>query len=166
MFEKLQTSEEAFNYQLGAALKMEHTVLEKILEDSIDEAHDAALKEMLRQHSEETRQHIVNVERAFSACGWEIDESPSMTTEAIHKEGKSLVKKSEDAVVDAAIVSGATETEHHEIATYETLITSAEAMGRSDVVALLRENLEQEQRTLEAVKRYGASIAAASAGVR
>src|SRR4051812_38917043 len=34
MFERLNTPEEAFNYKLGATLKMERTVLEKILDDS------------------------------------------------------------------------------------------------------------------------------------
>jgi ferritin-like metal-binding protein YciE len=51
------------------------------------------------------------------------------------------------------ILGGAAETEHHEIAVYETLITHAEAMGHEDVVALLRENLEQEEHTLREVQQ-------------
>ena len=47
------------------------------------------------------------------------------------------------------IVSGVCETEHHEIVVYEGLITKAEAMGEHDVVALLHENLESEQATLQ-----------------
>src|SRR5256885_3139064 len=37
MFERLNTPDEAYNFKLGAALKMEHTVLEKILEDRSEE---------------------------------------------------------------------------------------------------------------------------------
>jgi ferritin-like metal-binding protein YciE len=44
--------------------------------------------------------------------------------------------------------SGAAETEHHEIAVYEGLITHPEAMGKSDVAELLKQNLEQEQHAL------------------
>jgi ferritin-like metal-binding protein YciE len=51
------------------------------------------------------------------------------------------------------ITSGAAETEHHEIAVYEGLITQAQAMGKEDIVQLLQQNLEQEQHTLEEVKQ-------------
>jgi ferritin-like metal-binding protein YciE len=56
-------------------------------------------------------------------------------------------------VVDAVILSGAAETEHHEIAVYEGLITEAAAMGKQDIVQLLTQNLEQEEHTLEEVKQ-------------
>ena len=159
MFERLNTPEEAFNYQLGAALKMEHTVLDKILPDSIEEAHDNKLKQLFRHHQEETRQQIGNLEQAFAAFGWEVDDSPCPAIEAIHKEGKTNVKKTDDSIVDSIILSGAAETEHHEIAVYESLITNAQAMGRNEVVALLRQNLEQEQHTLEEVKQAARKVA-------
>lgn len=57
------------------------------------------------------------------------------------------------------ILSGAAETEHHEIAVYEGLITEAEAMGKQDIVRLLQQNLEQEQHTLEEVKRATQELA-------
>jgi ferritin-like metal-binding protein YciE len=47
----------------------------------------------------------------------------------------------------------AEETEHHEIAAYEGLITGAEAMGKPDIVRLLEQNLEQERHTLEEIKQ-------------
>jgi ferritin-like metal-binding protein YciE len=162
MFERLNTPEEAFNYKLGAALKMEHTVLEKILEDNIEEAKDDKVKGLLRHHQDETRQHIGNIEQAFTAFGWEVDDSPCPAIEAIHKEGKANVKKTDDSIVDSIILSGAMETEHHEIAVYEALITNARAMGRDDVVGLLQQNLEQEQHTLEEVKRSASEMAAVS----
>jgi ferritin-like metal-binding protein YciE len=51
------------------------------------------------------------------------------------------------------LAGAATHVEHYEIATYEGLLTQAEAMGQDDVVALLQENLEQEQHTLSEVER-------------
>jgi ferritin-like metal-binding protein YciE len=162
MFERLNTPEEAFNYKLGAALKMEHTVLDKILADNIEEAQDGNLKQLLRHHAEETRGQIANLEQAFAAFGWEVDDSPCPAIEAIHKEGKTNVKKSDESIVDSIILSGAAETEHHEIAVYESLITNARAMGRDDVVSLLEQNLEQEQHTLEEVKRSASEVAMAA----
>jgi len=41
------------------------------------------------------------------------------------------------------------ETEHHEIAVYDGLIIQAERMGDDDVIALLNENIEEEEATLK-----------------
>ncbi len=162
MFERLNTPEEAYNFKLGAALKMEHTVLEKILADSIEESQDDSVTRLFRHHAEETRQQIRNLEQVFSAFGWDVDDSPCPAIEAIHKEAKSNVKKTDDAIVDSIILSGALETEHHEIAVYEALIVNARAMGREDVVSLLEQNLEQEQHTLHEAKSALEKVAAVS----
>ena len=58
------------------------------------------------------------------------------------------------------ILQSAVETEHHEIGVYENLIINARAMGRDDVVALLQQNLEQEQHTLDEVKKAQEQVAA------
>src|SRR4051794_13407509 len=162
MFERLNTPEEAYNFKLGAASKMEHTVLDKILEDSIDEAHDEGIKQLFRHHADETRQQIRNLEQVFGAFGWDVDDSPCPAIEALHKEAKTNVKKTDDAIVDSVILSGALETEHHEIAVYEGLIIDARAMGRDDVVRLLEQNLEQEQHTLQEAKSALEKVAAAA----
>jgi ferritin-like metal-binding protein YciE len=82
----------------------------------------------------------------------EADDKPSPVIEAIDKEGRAQIKRADDALVDDVILAGAAATEHHEIAVYEWLIAHVEAMGKPDVVALLRQNLEQEQHTLEEVR--------------
>jgi ferritin-like metal-binding protein YciE len=144
---KITTPEELFVSSLGSTLKMENTV-EEMLGELVDEAGDRELKQQLGHHREETREQIRNVERAFEALGKEADESPCLPIEAIEKEGKAKLKLADDELKDAVILAGCAETEHHEIAVYENLIAHADAMGLEDVVALLRENLEQEQHTL------------------
>jgi len=52
-----------------------------------------------------------------------------------------------------------TETEHHEIAVYEGLITYAVAMGEQDVVSFLQQNLEQEQATVQTAKQVSKQLA-------
>jgi uncharacterized membrane protein len=41
---------------------------------------------------------------------------PCPAIEGVEKEGSANIKKADDSVVDAVILSGAAETEHHEIA--------------------------------------------------
>lgn len=158
MFEKLNTPKELFHYKLGAALKMENTVLE-MLGNLEEKAQQEKLRQQFRHHADETRQQISNIEQAFRALGEEPDDSPCPAIEGLDKEGKANIKKADDSVVDAVILSGAAETEHHEIAVYEGLITEAEAMGKQDIVRLLQQNLEQEQHTLEEVKRAAQELA-------
>jgi ferritin-like metal-binding protein YciE len=163
VFERLNTPQELFSFKLGAALKMENTVLE-MLGDLQEEAQRDQLKEQFRHHADETREQIANIEKAFRALGEEPDDSPCPAIEGIEKEGKANIKKADDSVVDAVILSGAAETEHHEIAVYEGLITHAEAMGNEEVVRLLSQNLEQEQHTLEEVKSATGEIARETSG--
>lgn len=158
MFEKLNSPTEVFNFKLGAALKMENVVL-GMLGDLEESAQQDQLKQQFRHHAEETRQQISNLEQAFSALGEEPDQNPCPAIDGIAKEGESNIKKADDSVVDAVILSGAAETEHHEIAVYEGLITEAEAMSKPDVVQLLRQNLEQEEHTLGEVKQAAQQLA-------
>ena len=60
-----------------------------------------------------------------------------------------MLKEVDESLYDSVILSGVLETEHHEIAVYDSLIVTAEQMGDDDVIALLNENVEQESATLQ-----------------
>jgi ferritin-like metal-binding protein YciE len=113
-------------------------------------------------HRDETLGHIETLEQVFGCFGWAVDTSPCPVIEALQKEGKTMVKKTDDSFVDSVILQGALETEHHEIGVYENLIINAEAMGRQDVVDLLRRNLSNEEQTLEKVRTMQKRVAAVS----
>jgi ferritin-like metal-binding protein YciE len=157
MFEKLTTPEEIFSFKLGAALTMERTALE-MLGELEEHAQRDEIKQALHAHADETRQHIANVEQAFALLGEEVDDSPCPAIDGLHAEGKATIKKTDDSIVDAVILAGAAETEAHEIAVYETLVTNAEARNAPDVAALLRQNLDQEKAALQKVQTIGKRI--------
>jgi ferritin-like metal-binding protein YciE len=148
----IESSQELYAHKLGAALKMERTIL-GMLPQLEEHANDSQLTTALRQHYKETEGHIANLERAFEALGVEIDDSSCPAIEGLEKEAQANLKMVDDSLNDEVILSGVIETEHHEIAVYEGLITKAEAMGAQDIVALLQENLEQEEETLEKAKQ-------------
>jgi ferritin-like metal-binding protein YciE len=147
VFERLHTPEEAYNYRLGAALKMERTVLE-ILEVGVKNAENGLVVELLGSHLEESRAHPLTVESAFSLLGWEIGDSPCPVIDAFEKEGETHIKKAEVTIVDAIILQDAVEVEHYEIGVYENLIAGARAMRRHDVAELLQRNIESERAAL------------------
>jgi ferritin-like metal-binding protein YciE len=160
MFERFNTPEELFNFKLGSALTMERDIVE-MLDSLIEESHGDGLKQVLRTHQAETRGHVGNVEEAFRALGWEVDDSPCPVIGAIDKEGKANIKKSDDSIADLVILGGAMETEHHEIAVYENLIINARSLGHQAVVQLLTRNLEEEQQALQKVRTLAEQVASA-----
>jgi len=151
MFEHLTTPEEIFSYKLGSALAMEQKLID-VLEELEQHAQRDEIKHALAQHREETRQHVANVEQCFKLLGEEVDDSPCPVIEAMAKDGKSAIKKTDDQLVDVVILAAATESEHYEIAVYETLIANARARGATEVAALLSRNLEQEKHALDVVR--------------
>jgi ferritin-like metal-binding protein YciE len=155
---KIETPQELYVHKLGAALKMESTILD-MLPQLEEHANDPQLKQALRQHYDETQRHVANLEQVFTALGAEVDESACPAIEGLEKEGQATLKMVDDSLNDQVILGGVSETEHHEIAVYEGLITKAEAMGEQDIVALLQENLESEQATLQKAQQMGQQVA-------
>jgi ferritin-like metal-binding protein YciE len=145
---KLETPTELFAYKLGAALTMEETIL-GMLENLQEQATDSTLRKNLQQHHAETQKHVQNLRRIFDALGVEAEKQDCPAIEGLEEEGKRMIKQVDDELVDDVILSGVIETEHHEIAVYDGLIIRAEQMDDQDVVALLQENLEQEEGALD-----------------
>ena len=162
---QLSSPEEFFAFKLGIALQMERTVL-TMLRELEGKANDGELKELISHHRDETEQQLQNLEQAFSALGKEAQGHQSPSIDGLKTEGRELLEKADESLVDSVIVGGAVGTEHHEIAVYESLITMAEAMGADDVVALLQENLEQEQHTLEEMSRKAEQFSRQQAGAQ
>jgi ferritin-like metal-binding protein YciE len=144
---QIESAQQLFAHKLGAALTMEETILE-MLEKLEAAASDPELKRNLKQHHKETQQQVQNLRRCFEALGEPIEDKPCPTIEGLEKEGEQMIGQVSAELVDSVILSGVIETEHHEIAVYDGLIIKAENMGEDDVVALLTENLEQEDATL------------------
>jgi ferritin-like metal-binding protein YciE len=149
---QLTSPNELLTHKLGAALTMEQTVVE-MLQKLEQTAKEPELKEQFSHHRDETEQQISNLQQVFSALGEEPQTQPCPTIDGLKKESEQMISQTSEQLIDAVLLGGAAETEHHEIAVYEGLITHADEMGHEDVVALLTENLEQEQHTLKEVEK-------------
>src|SRR5690348_10535835 len=144
----IETPRDLFVHKLGAALTMEETIVD-MLENLQQEASDPQLKRNLKQHHAETQQHVANLQQIFRALGEEPETQSCPAIDGLEKEGKQMIKEVDDSLVDSVILGGVIETEHHEIAVYDSLIIKAEQMDDEDIVALLQENLEQEEAVLD-----------------
>ena len=155
---EINDARKLFVHQVGEALNMERTVL-TMLKKNEAAAQEPELKRLFEHHREETEEQIRNLEHAFTALGEKPAGHVCHGMEGMKKEGEDVVEKVAPELLDGALAGGATHVEHYEIATYEGLITQANAMGEDEIVALLQENLEQEQHTLEEVERLARRLA-------
>jgi ferritin-like metal-binding protein YciE len=161
MFEHFDRPEELFEYRLGSALTMEHDSLNMLRELEMAAQSDEA-KKLFSHHQEETKEQIANLEKALQLIGSGPDRSPSPTTKGLMKEGTSLIAKTDKSLVDDVAFAAALGTEHFEIASYESLIISAEALGANEVKGLLEQNLQQEKHTSEELAQAARRLATAA----
>ncbi|WP_169795835.1 YciE/YciF ferroxidase family protein [Curtobacterium ammoniigenes] len=158
MFERFDAPEQVFTYRLGSALHMEQGSL-KMLNELSAAAGDSGVKELLTQHIHETEHQVENLSRVFDLMNIDAEDNPSPTTKGLESEGESLVRKAEPPVIDDVVLAAALGAEHYEQAAYESLIITANALGRDDVAALLDENLSQERHAAEALRQKARELA-------
>jgi ferritin-like metal-binding protein YciE len=79
----------------------------------------------------------------------------------IKKEHDEFVAKESPspAMLDAFLTGAGARTEHYEIAAYEGLVSTAQAMGELEVAELLSENLDQELKALAKIRSIGKRLA-------
>ena len=151
---------ELFLHELGDVLYAENTLV-KALPKLAEEASDEELTLGFEEHLEETRQHVKNVEQVFEQLGEEPKAEQCPGIDGIKKEHDDFVSKESPSqdVLDSFLTGAGARTEHYEIAAYEGLVTMAEAMGETQVVGLLTQNLEQEKAALEKLQTIGKRLA-------
>jgi ferritin-like metal-binding protein YciE len=162
---KMTDPRELFLHELGDVLFVEQTLV-KTLPQLEQEASDPELAQGFREHLSETRHHVTNVEDAFRALGETPKAEKCAGIKGIKTEHDEFVEDQSPSaeVLDSFLTGAAARTEYYEIAAYEGLITTAKAMGETDVATLLSENLAQEKVALTKMQSIGKRLAQTSAG--
>ena len=160
--------EEVLRYELNATFDAEHRFL-KGQEEMLAQASDPELKHLLKEHIEQSRQHVKNVDHVIQLLGLPRWDSANPGALGLVAEAKVALKQAgTDILRDAMIVSAAAKVEHYEIASYRGLIAVARRMGRTDMSGLLEYNLQQEETTAlrleESMPHLAALALSSSAG--
>ncbi len=110
------------------------------------------LKAAFEEHLIETQNQIKRLETIFQGLGESPHGNTCEATEGLMKEGKEIIEADADPQVrDAGLIASAQKVEHYEIASYGTLATWAEELGHHDALALLKQSLNEEKMTDEAL---------------
>ena len=141
----IETLDDLFVHQLRDIYYAEKQIV-KALPKMIDKASDSDLKTGLRDHLDETRNHVARVEQVFEMHGAKAKAVDCPAIDGIIKEANEVIGDVDDKdVLDAAIIAAAQAVEHYEIARYGTLIAWAKELGRDDCASVLAETLEEEK---------------------
>lgn len=149
----ITTLEEKFTHGLGSIYDAEHQFLEA-QQTMLESANSEAVQANLKKHIAETEQQIVNLAKAHELLGLTPQRVTCAGAEGIVTEGSDLLSETEDvpSLADLAITGSCSKVEHFEIAAYRGLIAGAQAMGQTEVVRLLTENLQQEENTAQTLE--------------
>ena len=113
-----------------------------------DAAHAPALRETLRQHTEQSRRHLERLQLIFTHWGEPCPSSRiSPGLAGIVQEADARLYQATTADTrDAAIIGVAQRIEHYEIAGYGAARACAKRLNRLDDVRLLQETLKEKGR--------------------
>jgi ferritin-like metal-binding protein YciE len=142
-----------FMHELGDIYDAENQFL-KGQQEMLQNATSPQLQQMITEHMQQTQQQIKNLDRVFSILGQQPQRVMCDGAKGLVSEAQKGIKETQgnNAIRDLMIAGAADRVEHYEIAAYRGLITAAGMMGSGEVVNLLQQNLDQEERTASLIE--------------
>lgn len=154
----ISTPRDLFIHELGDILYVEEKLTEEVLPKLIQEVQSDEFRKGLERHLEQTRGHVTNLEQIFDAIGEKPEAEKCVGFEGLKKEHDELTSEISDSLIDLVDAGAAARTEHYEIAAYTGLIEMARALGETEAVGLLDENLKEEKEALREVESVTKSL--------
>jgi ferritin-like metal-binding protein YciE len=122
-------------------------------------AKDSQLKELFKEHLEETKGQVIRLRSVFELLGKKATGKHCNGMEGVIMEGsEALEEDMDDASFDSGLVGAALRTEHYEIAGYHACISMAKVLGLGEAVSLLKQNLEEEVNAAKKIQAASKSI--------
>lgn len=155
---QLNTLEQLYLSELRDLYSAENQLL-KALPKMARGASSPELKDAFEKHLKQTKGHVERLEELFE----QLDESPKGKTchgmKGLIEEGSEILKEEgDDSVLDAGIIVAAQKVEHYEIASYGSVRTFANLLGRDEEARLLQSTLDEESETNETLNRLAESV--------
>ena len=120
-----------------------------VLSTMSEAATTKELKEAFDKHREQTQTHVQRLEQVFSIQGASPQAEPSAGLQGLFDEGWQVIDETGEGTAqrDVALIIAAQKVEHHEIATYGSVVTLARTLGRNDISDILQTTLNEEKET-------------------
>lgn len=156
---KLESLNDLLIRELQDLYDAENSIIEA-LPKMAEKASSPELRSALNMHLEETRGQVRRLDQIFDQIrDVDREDGKCKGIEGILKEGEDLVKKdAEPEVRDAGIIASAQKVEHYEIASYGTVRTYAELVGRQDWARLLEQTNDEEKQADQKLNQLAGRI--------
>ena len=154
----ISSTRELFVHELSDAMSAEQQIL-KMLPELQKEARHSELKQALKEHEQETKQQVKNLQAVFKQIGEQPEETTCYGVKGLADEHKALHEEQPSPeMLELANVSGAAKTEHYELVMYTGLVQMAKDLGERDAAKLLQANLDQEKAMAKRVEALSKEI--------
>lgn len=112
-------------------------------------ATSGELQQAFATHLEQTKQHVMRLEKVFELLGQKAQTMKCDAMEGLVQEGERTIEDTEagTATRDVGLIMAAQKVEHYEIATYGGLTQLAKTIGRNDIADILGSTLAEEKET-------------------
>src|SRR5215208_7277318 len=136
---------ELFVHELSDAMSAEQQIL-KMLPELRKEALNPELTQALKEHEQETKEQIKNLEDIFKQIGEKPEETTCFGVKGLADEHQALHEEDPSPeMLEMANVCVFKQKTAYEMVMYTGLIQMAKDLGERDVAQLLQENLDQEK---------------------
>jgi ferritin-like metal-binding protein YciE len=155
---KLDTLKTLYVNELRDLYNAENQLV-KALPKMAKAASSEELKDAFEKHLEQTKTHVERLEEVFEELGEKPKSKTCKGMKGIVDEGSEILKENgEESVIDAGIIVAAQKAEHYEIASYGSVRTFAQLLGKDRSADLLQNTLDEESEANELLNKLAEDI--------
>jgi ferritin-like metal-binding protein YciE len=155
---KVESIEDLFLDELKDLYSAEKQIT-KALPKLMKAASAEELSAAFDSHLQETKGHVERLEEIFQKLGKKGTGKTCEGMKGVLEEGAEVVQEIEKGPIrDAGLIAAAQRVEHYEIAGYGSVRSFAELLGKTDIVELLDETLEEEKAADEKLTKISESV--------
>ena len=131
----------------------------KALHKMAKAASSEELQDAFEKHLEQTKTHVDRLEEVFEEIGEKPKGKTCRAMKGLIEEGSEILHEDgEESVIDAGIIVAADKVEHYEIASYGSVRTFAQLLGKDRSADLLQTTLEKESEANELLNKLAEDI--------
>ena len=155
---KLDTLKTLYINELRDLYNAENQLV-KALPKMAKAASSEELKEAFQKHLEQTETHVERLEEVFEEIGEKPKGKTCKAMKGLIEEGSEILHEDgEESVIDAGIIVAAQKVEHYEIASYGSVRTFAQLLGKNRSAELLQTTLAEESEANELLNKLAEDI--------
>ena len=155
---KLETLKTLYIDELRDLYNAENQLV-KALPKMAKAASSEQLQDAFEKHLEQTKSHVDRLEEVFEEIGEKPKGKTCKAMKGLIDEGSEILKEDgEESVIDAGIIVAAQKVEHYEIASYGSVRTFAQLLGKDRSADLLQRTLDEESEANEVLNKLAEDI--------